>query len=537
MALHPRLQKIRESQDLKLRPTTHLKPTFTGFDGKEHPLKIRYYQVQGILHLVVMKRFLLGDDTGLGKTLQAIAALCYIWESEPDQKAMVLTTKSATKQWAQEFAKFTTGIRVFVNKGTPKQREKIREAFLASTGPTVMIMGYGTARRDYTHMQDWSGFIFVGDEATAFKNPKAQIHQICKYLSLAADRCWALTATLIKNNLMEGYGVYKVVEPELFPISQHAFMLYYCLTRMQRIPRSNRQIPVIVGYTPQKIAEFKGEIEPFFLGRPKFEVASELPALVTRTIEVGLSPDQQLKYEEALEGLESLGVSSLAVGESRADGEEEIKEVTKLTAITYCQEIVNHLGLIECDGPSKKMDALFELLTEGDFLEEKVIIFTRFRAMVDILMPLFKKAKIPAVRITGSEDEDQRAEAMAAFQDPDNETRVVCITMAGSDAINLQAAKAIIFYDTPWSAGDFIQIVGRMIRIGSEHDRCYAIHLVARGSKKTVDHRIMEVMQKKMNLIEAVIGRRIKGEQDIGAYIPKSNDISDIFDLLREDAA
>jgi hypothetical protein len=62
-----RLQKIRDRKDLKLRPTKYLKQTFTGFDRKEHPLKIRYYQVQGILHLVAMKRFLLGDDTGLGK--------------------------------------------------------------------------------------------------------------------------------------------------------------------------------------------------------------------------------------------------------------------------------------------------------------------------------------------------------------------------------------------------------------------------------------------------------------------------------------
>jgi SWI/SNF-related matrix-associated actin-dependent regulator 1 of chromatin subfamily A len=385
-------------------------------------------------------------------------------------------------------------------------------------------------------MQDWEGFILIGDEATAFKNPKAQIHQVCKHLSMAAHRMWAMTATLIKNNLMEGYGIYKVVNPSLFPMSQHAFMLYYCMTRMQRIPRSNRQIPVIIGYHPKKIEEFKDEIEEFFLGRPKFEVASELPALVSRIVTVGLSPAQQEKYDEALDGLDALGVSTLLVGENRADGEEEIKEVTKLTAITYFQEIVNHLGLIDCDGSSDKTDRLFELLSEGDLADEKVIIFTRFKRMVDILMPLFAKAKIKAVRVTGDENEDERAEAMRAFQSPDSDTRVICITMAGSDAINLQAAKAIVFYDTPWSAGDFIQIVGRMIRIGSVHDRCYAIHLVAQGRKKTVDHRIMEVMQTKMNLIEAVIGRRIKGEQDIGAYIPKHNDISEIFDLLREDA-
>ena len=62
-----KLKGLRSRTDLKLKPTKHLKTTFTDYSGTERELKIRYYQVQGILHLVFMKRFLLGDDTGLGK--------------------------------------------------------------------------------------------------------------------------------------------------------------------------------------------------------------------------------------------------------------------------------------------------------------------------------------------------------------------------------------------------------------------------------------------------------------------------------------
>lgn len=525
-AVPERLQKIRERTDLKLRPTKHLKPTFTGFDGEEYPLKIRYYQVQGILHLVAMKRFLLGDDTGLGKTLQAIAALCYVWETAPDTKAIVLTTKSATPQWEGEFVRFTKGVRVIVCAGTASQRELARRAFMKSKGPTVMIYGYGSIRRDIADLQDWTGYVLVADEATAFKNPKTQIHQVCQHLGRQADRVWALTATMIKNHLMEGYGIFRVIEPDLFRMNANKFMMYYCLTRMQPIPRSNRQIPVIIGYAPEKIREFKEVIAPYFLGRPKHEVASDLPALIMKVIEVGLSPAQQDKYDEALTGLLEIGRGDKA----------DIKETTKLTQIIYCQEIVNHLDLIECDGPSEKLDTLIEMLTEGDLEDENVIVFTRFSKMVDILMPALKKAGVKAVRVTGEEDKDDRKAAMDAFQNPKDDTRVICITMAGGDAINLQAAKAIVFFDTPWSAGDFIQIVGRMIRIGSLHDRCYAIHLVARGRKATVDHRVLEVMRKKMRLIEAVIGRRLKGEGDIGNMIPVENDISDLFNLLTQDA-
>ena len=214
----------------------------------------------------------------------------------------------------------------------------------------------------------------------------------------------------------------------------------------------------------------------------------------------------------------------------------DVKETTKLTQVTYCQEICDHLALLDLAGDSGKLEALVDLLTQGDFADEKVIIFSRFRKLIDLLMPVFATNKIKAVRVTGGEDGDTRDAAMRAFQNPNDDTRVCCITMAGSDAINLQAAKAIIFFDTPWSAGDYIQILGRMIRIGSLHDRCYAIHLVGKlKRRKTIDHRIMEVQAKKMSLVEAVIGKRIKGVDD-DTVISVENDISDLFAGLREDA-
>lgn len=531
--VYERCRGFRTRKDLTLKDQAHLKKTFTGFDGKEYPLKVRYYQIQGALHLFLMRRFLLGDDTGLGKTLSSIIGLCLVWSLEPERKAVVFTTKSSVDQWAGEFSKFTKGVKVIVCKGTPTQRQRARALFESSEGPAVFIIGYRGAVQDISDMQDWSGQVLILDEAAAFKNPKTQVHQVCRHLASQADRVWALTATLIKNHLMEGFGVYQVVMPGIFihpttekPMSYNQFMIYYAIVRMQSIPRSNRQIPVIIGYSPEKIQEFKDVIDPYFLGRPKHEVASELPALISRVVEVDLSPEQEAKYKEALDGVLEIGQGD----------DSQIRPTDHLTAITYCQQIVNDLELLGIEAPSPKIETLIEMLTEGDFEDEKVIIFSRFRKMIDILMPILKTKKIPAVRVTGSENEAQRAAAMAAFQNPDDPTRVCCITAAGSEAINLQAAKALICFDTPWSAGDFLQLVGRMIRIGSEHDRCYVVHLVARGTRrKTVDHRVMEVLGKKMVLVEAVLGKRLKGEGD-NVPIAAENEISDLFRALRQDA-
>ncbi len=520
---YEKLKKIRARTDLEARHSPLLRESFTGFDGVSRPLKLRYYQVQGVMHLLAMKRFLLGDDTGLGKTLQSISALCYLWERAPDQKVLILTSKSSVEQWAGEFRKFTVGVTPFVARGTPVQRKKIRDAFWAATGPTVLVMGYRTAVQDFADLQDQEGYVLITDEAAAYKNHETQVHQVCKYLSSKADRTWALTATLIKNNLIEGWGVYGVVVPGLFGSRNH-FLNEFCITRMQVLPGTRRQVPVIVGYRQRDIEEFRKKIDPYFLGRPKFEVASELPPLVTRHVKVGMTKLQESKYQEALEGL-------LLVGEKT--GQTEEKEVTKLTAVTYCQQIVNHPELIGVDGESEKLDALLELITDGELDGEKVIVFTRFRKMVDIIVPALKKRGVRAVRITGEEDEKERKASQDAFQDPKSDARVVAITTAAAEAINLQAAKALIFYDTPWSAGDYLQILGRMIRIGSTHDRCYAIHLVAEG---TIDDRVVKVLTKKMGLVESVLGKRIKGETDTGVTVDATNDLSDLFAELISDA-
>lgn len=532
--VYAKLLQIRKREDLKLKPNPILRDELE-IRGKVVPFRLRYYQIQAILHLVSMTRFVLGDDTGTGKTLTTITSMAYVWEKSPEKKALVLTTKSAVQQWASEFDKFTVGVKVFtLDKETTKKRQAIYREFLGwEDSPCVLVMNYAKIRSDFIDvggdhdlgLQHWNLGFFVMDEVTAIKNPTATVSKCAKHIADRAERVWGLSATIIKNNLMEGFGIYRTVVPGLFG-SKNAFMNDYCQTRMQQIPGSNRKIPVITGYTDEDIERFRAKIDPFFIGRAKIDVADELPVLTTREITVGLSKHQREIYDEALSGL-------LVVENN--EGEEEEKEVTPLTAVTYCQQIVNHPSLIGREGTSEKFDALVDLLLEGDLAEEKVIVFTRFKGMVDLIVPLLnKKAKKSdyAVRVTGDESGAQRRQAQEKFQDPQSETRVVCITMAGSDAINLQMAKAIVFYDLPFSAGDYIQILGRMIRLGSEHDSVYALHMIARG---TIDRRINQILSGKMDVFEKVLGKRIK--QDGGTVrLSASSGLNELFAMLQRDA-
>ena len=439
LATIQKLRKIRTKEDLKAPPSKILKTTLD--NGKT--LTLRQYQIQGILHLLAMPRFVLGDDTGLGKTLQTISALSYLWDKKPEIPAVILTTKSAVGQWESEFAKFTDGVRIFKCRGTPKKREKIHEEFQNSEGPKAIVMGYRTAVRDFQRLQSMNGHVMIFDEATAFKNDSSQVHQVCKHLAGSAERVWSLSATIIKNRLMEAWAIYKVTVPHLFTTKTH-FMREYCITRDQTLPGGRRRIKIVVGHRKRDIEAFREVIDPYFIGRPKHEVARELPPLTTKTIPCPLSKAQKAKYGEALQGL--LEVIDPETGEVIE------REVTKLTAVTICQQIVNHPSLVDCDGDSGKLDTLIELL-ENELDGEKVIIFSRFRGMVDILEAELEARKIKTCRITGAENGDQRVASQKAFQDPESETRACLITMAAAEGVNLQLAKAVVFYDTRLERG------------------------------------------------------------------------------------
>ena len=77
---YTKLKKVREDSELQIRNSTYLKDKITLLDGREIDFQLRYYQAQMVVHLLTMRRFVVGDDTGLGKTLEAIASLCYLWD-------------------------------------------------------------------------------------------------------------------------------------------------------------------------------------------------------------------------------------------------------------------------------------------------------------------------------------------------------------------------------------------------------------------------------------------------------------------------
>jgi len=328
--VYEKLREIRESKTVSLKPSPYLREEITGMDGELMPLKLRYYQCQGIYHLLLMRRMVLGDGTGLGKTLQAIGAMCYLWPKEQSNRVIVIAPKSALRQWAAEITRFTKGVRPVIASGSFAERERAYNAFFNSPSEegktrTVLLLNYHVFTRDWRQGRVQpllpngkinakapvtpgyldqrcaavsKDLVVIFDEATAFKNMRTKTWEVCWELSVRSSRVYGLTATLLKNKLEEGFSIYKCIHPPVFT-TKTAFLDTFCTTKLQSVGRA--KVPIILGY--KNLDLFRARIDPFFLGRPKHAVSDELPTLTTREITFDLNPAECAKYSEALTGI------------------------------------------------------------------------------------------------------------------------------------------------------------------------------------------------------------------------------------------
>jgi len=621
------IRAARTKQDIVLKPSPYLRESYVDEYGEEREVKIRNYQAQGILNMLQMERMILGDDTGLGKTLEVLSTIGYVWMVEPEYVPVIVTTKSALFQWAGEIRKFMKGMEAVTVSGEPFKRHGLYEDFFLGHDPgrkRVLVLTYdmvmydmnesvikeksksprkgfskeldaarrekreagvaATAAKDLfdsrfgsrtfdvahyveeslregaTGLKEPPGWededarvlksfvaardrlaaaaaaveslnreaappkrvpglidyvrefrtahpsakiMLAMDEVHKLKNHRSQFHEKTAMLAREAQRLYGMTATPVKNRLMEFFSLFRVIQPGLFPKVTH-FQNEYCVTKLQAIG-GGRQVPIVVGY--KNLDSFVRKVEPFYLSRKKHDVAKELPELLSREVECELYDLQEELYDIAETGLLS---DSDDPDSSNAD---------LLRSMTMCQQAVNSPKLIAdeegspYDGPSSKADELMGLL-EDEADGQKVIVFSKFEKMISVVDAMLKEKGIPFVRITGKESDPRyREKVKNQFQDMKSGVNVILITTAGSESINLHSAQHFVFMDLPWSWGDYVQLTGRMVRIGSSHDTVLAHHFLGRkrDGGKTIDHHVLKALRSKKKLADKVAGESLKG--------------------------
>ncbi len=507
------------------------------------PLRLREYQKQAVHHLCRMPRFILGDAVGLGKTLDVIAASCWLKERHDNAKLVVVTTKSTTYQWEEEITRYSR-LRPYVMRDTYKglsssnARYSQMIQFLEGTRKDALIVKYtsliGTRRkvegqfdeegnpnvgereqlsdevRNFAKIfsQHGDNIILVFDECHKFKTMNSSTRNLVFNLSKYAGRVWALTATAIKNGLEEFYSIASGIRIE--PLGYMGdFKDEHCIYREQWMGARGGNKKILVGY--KNVAKFKYEIRPFFLGRSQKQVGEPLPELSTIYHPIELDKRQtEILTDELPNGTIKLPPTIVKVAGEIYEKERDPDNV--MTQLSVQQLVTNHWCLLDKNSPdfltkklSPKEEALLDML-DGDYRGEKVIVYTKYKTWIDRLEWLTKNGHFTErkfLRITGNENEKRRNENKKLFQDPNSGYDLIVINAAGMEGINLQQAAHMIMLDCPWSWGDLIQLVGRMVRMASPHSACTLHVMVARG---TIDEYTIETLKGKKGVFEKILG-------------------------------
>lgn len=501
------------------------------------PLNLRQYQIQMVHHLCRMPKFICGDAVGLGKTIEAIAAAAWIKERFPKAKIVILATKSTTWQWHDEITRFSF-LRPYVledtYKGMSGQNARMAQmmTFLEGDKKDVLICKYSSLIGKRRIVEDKDGnkhkelvsqeikafntifkqhgdnIILITDECQKYKTPGTSIRKLVMALARHTGKTWALSATVIKNGLDEFYNIAYAIG--IRPLGDLAdFAENYCNFYDQYIG-NGRTIPVLSGY--KNVVKFKEQLRPFFLGRSQKQVKEPLPVLSTLFHPIDLDDKQRkLLLEDIPNGSFQLPPAVIKVAGEIFEKERDASN--QMTMLSIQQLVANHWALIDRNNQkdfltttlSPKEEALLDML-DGDFRGEKVIVFTKYRSWIDRLEWLTKNGHLTKrnfLRITGAESEKQRNENKALFQMPDSDYDLIVINSAGIEGINLQQAAHMICLDLPWSWGDLIQLVGRMVRMASPHSACTLHVMVAKG---TIDEYTVETLKGKKGVFEKILG-------------------------------
>ncbi|MGI4809821.1 MAG: DEAD/DEAH box helicase, partial [Janthinobacterium lividum] len=424
----------------------------------------------------------LADEMGLGKTAQTIAHVAVEHAAgRLDRPALIVVPTSLIANWTAELAKFAPHLRVAVLHGLDRHERRGRLGDI-----DVAITTYTVLARDIEQMRELAWHLVVLDEAQAIKNPDAKATRAACQLDTRHRLC--LSGTPIENNLEELWSQFAFLMPGLFG-ERRTF------TRRFRTPIEQRGDDV-------RRAQLVRRIRPFILRRIKADVATELPPKHTILRRITLAPAQREFYEAIRCTLLDKVRAQVAEYSLAASRIVVLDALLKLRQACCDPQLVK-LPSAQQVKVSSKLDDLLEMLTEMIPEGRRVLLFSQFTSMLDLIKPKLVEANIRFVELRG--DTRDRAEPVRAFQN--GEVPLFLISLkAGGRGLNLTAADTVIHYDPWWNPAVEDQASDRAHRIGQVNP-VFVYKLVAAD---TVEERIIELQQRKAELAGIAFGETVE---------------------------
>ena len=446
--------------------------------------EMRPYQKAGFDFLCHLTRLRLGgilaDDMGLGKTLQTLAWLAWLKEHyrKNAKPSLVICPASVLHNWRREAERFTAHLKVLVLE-SGAARHTLRKRIPQHD---LIVTNYALLRRDLEALQKFDFHALILDEAQCIKNPGAQVTQSVKQMK--AGHRLALTGTPLENRLLDLWSIVDFIQPGYLG-NQEQFLETY-------EPRH----PGEAALDAQRIARkrLSAKLRPLLLRRLKKQVAKDLPERIEQRRDCPLGDDQRKLY------LAELRRSREQVMKAVATQGLNQSKMHVLAALTRLRQICCHPQLVGSDSPSGKTETLFELLDALVAEGQKVLVFSQFVRMLQLLAQECRTRQIKTHQLTGQTK--SRQEVVAAFQnDPAPGVFLLSLRAAGT-GLNLTTASYVVLYDPWWNPAVEAQAIDRSHRIG-QTQTVNAYRLIAPG---TVEEKIWELQQSKAQTIADVLG-------------------------------
>lgn len=445
---------------------------------------LRGYQKTGFYWLKTLdeNRFggILADDMGLGKTIQMISLILsevLLSESEKKQKipSLIICPASLVYNWGHEFSLFAPELNVLLITGDFSERGESLEEMAQYD---VVITSYDLLKRDLIHYQNKKFRYEVIDEAQYIKNASTQSAKAVK--AVQSETRFALTGTPVENRLAELWSIFDYLMP--------GFLFSY------RKFKTQFELPIVRDGDQKALSNLRKMIAPFVLRRLKKDVLKELPEKLEKVVYSAFEEKQKKLYEANAKRLK------LAL-----EGDEDQAEPGKiqiLSELTRLRQICCDPSLCYEDysGGSAKLDTCIDLVKGAAEAGHKILLFSQFASMLEIIRGRFDKEEISYYMLIGATPTEERSRLVDAFQKDD--TAVFLISLkAGGTGLNLTAADMVIHYDPWWNAAVQNQATDRAYRIGQMHQ----VTVLKLIMEHTIEENMIKLQESKRNLADQIV--------------------------------
>ena len=450
---------------------------------------LRPYQLEGFHFLCYLStnRFggILADDMGLGKTLQTLAWIAWLDAEYRAEAAangtdgttpvslpfLVVCPKSVTDNWRAESARFVPHVQVKVWSG-----EKIKQLPPSPEGPTLHVINYNQLRSAGETLSKIEFHAVILDEGQYIKNPSSITAQLAR--NLRSRHRLILSGTPIENKLLDLWSLMSFAVPGALG------------------GRSEFQRVFDQKGDPLARQRLSARVRPFLLRRTKAQVARDLPDRIEEELFCELEGEQKTLYRAELKRAQGmlLRVNSPATLNKH--------RFNFLTSLLRLRQICCDARLIKpnAKGESAKLEALMETLEPLVEEGQKVLVFSQFVEMLELLRTAITERGWSHFFLSGATE--GRGDLVRNFQSHPGGAVFLISLKAGGFGLNLTAASYVILFDPWWNPAVEAQAIDRTHRIG-QTQKVIAYRLLIKNS---VEEKIRSLQRQKSQLADDVLG-------------------------------